>query len=133
MAPLLSRPPVAVPFPGPLWLLEDTRTSLRLQPEPPWAPTKQPVQLNTGTGAATGGALYAGLWPRSAALAEPAATRAPVATEPSRIFFIASPRSEVGCTAGCWRQARRGCNCEFGCPGRFWRRVVRLQQVRGAR
>src|SRR5260370_41174544 len=68
-----------------------SRISFLPQPQPPWAPTKHPVQLKTGMGATIGGALYAGLGPRSAALAEPAATSAPVATEPSRIFFIRAP------------------------------------------
>src|SRR5437899_7782561 len=84
-------------------------TSFLPQPQPPWAPTKQPVQLNTGTGATIGGALYAGRGPRSAALAEPAATSAPVATEPSRIFFIIAP-VQVGCTAAACPQGAAGCN-----------------------
>src|SRR6266567_8071403 len=91
MAPLVSIPAVALPIVL-VWLLATSVTSFLPQPQPPWAPTKQPVQLNTGIGATIGGALYAGLGPRSAALAEPAATSAPVATEPSRIFFIEAPR-----------------------------------------
>src|SRR5437667_12199582 len=92
MAPLVSIPAEVVPTRvamGPL--CPTSVTSFLPQPQPPWAPTKQPVQLNTGTGATIGGALYAGRGPRSAALAEPAATSAPVATEPNRIFFIGAP------------------------------------------
>src|SRR5712692_8566316 len=100
-------------------LLLNVRVSVAavlLQTQPPWAPTKHPVQLKTGTGATIGGALYAGLGPRSAALAEPAATSAPVATEPSRIFFIRAP-VQVGCTAAACPQGAAGCNRQTGFSG----------------
>src|SRR5437016_9495130 len=119
MAPLVSIPAEALPATlvaaaGPL--LPTSVTSFLPQPQPPWAPTKQPVQLNTGTGATIGGALYAGRGPRSAALAEPAATSAPVATEPSRIFFIRAP-VQVGCTAAVCPQGAAGYNRQTGFSG----------------
>src|SRR5438034_11331399 len=118
MAPLVSIPAVAVPtVPTPeVPLLATSVTSFLPQPQPPWAPTKQPVQLKAGTGATTGGALYTGRGPRSAALAEPAATSAPVATEPSRIFFIGAP-DPLGYAGATWPQGTGGCNRETGLSG----------------
>src|SRR5262249_1197996 len=56
------------------------------QPQPTWAPVKQPVQLNTGIGGATG-ATRGAFTARSAAMAGAAASNAVPATPVSKVLF----------------------------------------------